>query len=77
MEEGRLATAWSLTKMIYDTPGIVMDLILGQDLEAEAQDDRGEPLKTYGAKTTAGQTEGMTEVPEGMGAMIRSDMDEK
>jgi hypothetical protein len=54
-----------------------VDLILGRDLEAEAQDDRGEPLKTYGAETTAGQTGGMTEVPEGTGAMIRSDMDEK
>lgn len=74
MEEGRLATVWSLTKMIYDTPGIVADLMLGQDLGVGAQDD---PRKTFGAETIADQTEGMTEVLEGMAAMIRSDMDEK
>ena len=76
-EEGHLATAWSLIKMIYDTLGIVVGLILGQDLEVEAQDDQGEPPKTFSVETTAGQTEGTTEVPEGMGAMTRSDMDEK
>jgi hypothetical protein len=77
MEEGRLATAWSLTKMIYDTPGIMVDLMRGQDLGVGAQDDRGESQKTFGAEKTAGQTEGMIEVPEGMGVMTRSDMDEK
>ena len=77
MEEGRLATVWSLTKMIYDTPGIVVDLMRGQDLGVGAQDDRGESRKTFGVEKTAGQTEDMIEVLEGMDAMIRSDMDEK
>ena len=77
MEEGRLATAWSLTKMIYDTPGIAVDLIRGQDPGVGAQDDRRESRKTFDAETMVGQTEGMIEVLEGMGTMTRSDMDEK
>jgi hypothetical protein len=54
-----------------------VDLMRDQDLGVGAQDDRGESRKTFGVEKTAGQTEGMIEVLEGMGAMIRSDMDEK
>ena len=54
-----------------------MDLMRGQDLGVGAQDDRGESRKIFGAEKTAGQTEGMIEVLEGMGVMIRSDLDEE